>query len=334
MTVLTLVSLFIGALAALGVLAEPRTQRDPIGWLLLGCGGAGAGAVLFLDHPGLSQWYFLWTAEVPVSILAAWGLVLVLERSSRPVMLAATGAVVGVIAVSVTLGLFVPLATTESSSLRAWSAFSVFAALTVGLAMVAARVVPTASPRAVTTALSIMLVAVTVAGIVPAVQNATADSPDLRTATATTPGAFHDGQVEAARWIRDHSGADDVVLTDRHCRGAEVPTCDRRRFFVTAYSERRVLVEGWAYTDRGNESSPGMEDSSPRSVAFWDQDLLALNDGFLDDPDRTAARELYALGVRWIFVDRTVGPLPSFAGVAERSFTTPTAAVYRLLPDD
>ncbi len=80
--------------------------------------------------------------------------------------------------------------------------------------------------------------------------------------------------------------------------------------------------------------SSGTEDVSARRVPFWDQDLLALNDGFLTDPDRGAARELYALGVRWIFLDRTVGPLPQLEGIAEHVFTTPTAAVYRLLPDD
>ncbi len=56
--------------------------------------------------------------------------------------------------------------------------------------------------------------------------------------------------IAAARWLRDNSAPSDLVATNLHClpqRGTST-ACDARHFWVSAYSERHVLVEGWAYT--------------------------------------------------------------------------------------
>ena len=41
---------------------------------------------------------------------------------------------------------------------------------------------------------------------------------------------------------------DEVIATNAHCsRPNRVSPCDARNFWMAAYAERTMLVEGWAY---------------------------------------------------------------------------------------
>ena len=113
------------------------------------------------------------------------------------------------------------------------------------------------------------------------------------------------GEIDAARWIRDHSDVNALVMTNRHCTTTVDPTngCDSRRFVVAAFSERQVLVEGWTATPESAKLGPHGTDSV--TVAYWHPDLLALNDGFIAHPTAAAAAALRAMGVKWIYVDHT-----------------------------
>ena len=150
-------------------------------------------------------------------------------------------------------------------------------------------------------------------------------------ALPATPGATHSDEVAAARWLRDHSEGDDVVMTNRHCRGPEVPGCKRTQFTVAAWSERDVLVEGWAYTSRMNALSA--DSHANTRGPFWDPDLLRLNDRFFVHPTASAARRLQARGVRWVFVYRALPhtKLSKFATLAHRNRIVD---VYRLRQHD
>jgi hypothetical protein len=149
-------------------------------------------------------------------------------------------------------------------------------------------------------------------------------------AAPTSAFAFSSDQVEAARWLRDRSGPRDVVVTNRHCAVPDAPACDSRRFVVTAYTERRVLVEGWAYTPTWFESPTGPD--GPAFRPFWDPELLALNDALFTDPSEEVVRRLVAHGARWAFVDRTAPASDRLGRHAELAHETEWAAVYRL-PD-
>ena len=85
--------------------------------------------------------------------------------------------------------------------------------------------------------------------------------------------------IAAARWLRDNSSPSDLVATNLHCRPRPTSTapCDARHFWVSAYSERHMLVEGWAYTTVATAYgiAHGVSD---RTVPFWDQPMLAAND--------------------------------------------------------
>src|SRR5258705_8958273 len=57
-------------------------------------------------------------------------------------------------------------------------------------------------------------------------------------------------RVDAARWVRDHSSPNDVLATNVHCLGYYGDLGDSRSFWLSAYSERSVLVEGWGFAPR------------------------------------------------------------------------------------
>lgn len=328
--ILALVVMYLGAAAAAVPLTDRTIRRDPAAWLLAGCAAAGAGAVLFTSRSGQGQYYFLWAAEVPLGVLVGWGIGLFLRRSAHRLAVTALGVVTGLGAVVLTQQLWGPL---DERTERLGAAVAALATFIAAVALVAATSVfmlGTCRVRRWRSGVAVALVATAVAGLVPALYGSFDALPDEPRATATSKNAFHSGQIAAARWIRGHSDPDDLVMTNRHCQGPEKPGCDRARFFVTAYSERRVLVEGWAYTERANTLNLGTPEYDPGSGPFSDPELLALNDGFISDPSMEAGRALYDLGVRWVFVDATAPHAGTLEPYARLRFKTATARIYEL----
>jgi hypothetical protein len=138
--------------------------------------------------------------------------------------------------------------------------------------------------------------------------------------------------IASARWLRDHSGPDDVVATDLHCRLAVVGSqpCDARHFWVAAYSERHVLVEGWAYTQMaiGRARTLGV---NPNVVPFWDPALLARNDLAFAQPTPANVAALQAgYGVRWLFADLTIADPAALGRVADLRDRVGDFAIYEL----
>jgi hypothetical protein len=128
----------------------------------------------------------------------------------------------------------------------------------------------------------------------------------------------------AALFVRDGSGDDEVVATNAHCYGPE-DACDARHFWVSALTERRVLVEGWAYPEGFR---PGLTRTSP----FWDRERYAANQAVFEDPDDAAVARLRdEWGVRWLLVDRTLGvESPRLREHATLVLELEDAAVYRV----
>lgn len=152
----------------------------------------------------------------------------------------------------------------------------------------------------------------------------------LRTFTATTLD-----ELRAARWLRAHSGTDDLVATDRHCRrrlrGAQ-PTCDGRAFWLTGTAERRVLVEGWAYTtaSRAYADEHGLRES--HATPFPDRDRLRANDAAFRRPSATGLATLRSrYGVRWLFATRLdAADRRTLDRIADPRFTSGRVRVYEI----
>ncbi|WP_205315361.1 hypothetical protein, partial [Nonomuraea lactucae] len=139
-----------------------------------------------------------------------------------------------------------------------------------------------------------------------------------------------EGGLAAGRWLRAHSGPDDLVATNAHCRWGREEPCDSRFPWVAALSERRVLVEGWAYTSANlSRWRPGLP---PESLPFWDDELIRLNDAAFHAPSADVMRRLRdGHGVRWLFAEERPGTtLPEIGDYATPRFRSGGYAVYQI----
>ncbi|MGL5865507.1 MAG: hypothetical protein ACRCYX_06470 [Dermatophilaceae bacterium] len=317
--------------AGIGALPVSRRWRaDPTTWLLLGAVLAGAGAVGVFSHPGRSQYYFAATAVPLMGIGAAIG-ILEVHRSlgarvmTRMTLVALAGAVALVAVPPGIEGTLSPGNYEQVWALLRWGALILVVVAALGL------IIGRPPAGQVGTALSTLALTVTLSG--PLVLGHAAlnpADPTARPVRTDTVNAVTQQQIDAARWIRDHSDIGDVVMTNRHCTTPREPRdgCDSRRWVVTAFSERQSLVEGWTATPRATRIAPEGRDSI--TVDYWRPDILRLNDGFVAAPSASAASRLRELGVRWVYVDKTRPSATTLEPYATRRFENGDAAVYDL----
>ncbi|BCB84152.1 hypothetical protein [Phytohabitans suffuscus] len=287
-----------------------RLRLEPEQVFLLG--GAVVGPVLYLAtaHPGSSNQYFVRAAFAFGVILSAWGWALVGARVAFAIGFGALLCAVQLIAGPATVTWDPPYDPLRPLLYWALALALVFALL--GL-LWRGRFGP------------ILLTGVLVAGAPGLVMDAAA-AHRYPNGGAYAVTALPASRVEAARWVHDHSDPDDVVATNAHCVLPEEPgVCDARSFWLSAYTERSVLVEGWAFAPRmvGLPYGPW--------EPFWDPELLALNDAAFYAPTPDTLDALRARGVRWLVVDRDVRlESPDLALLAPSTFQNDRMAVYSL----
>ena len=116
-----------------------------------------------------------------------------------------------------------------------------------------------------------------------------------------------------------------------HCLFKRQIRCDSRSYWVTAFTERRALVESWAYTEE-SLSQIGDFDFGFPFFPFDDPALLEENDQAFENP---TAESLAALrddhDVRWLFADTRAGPVSSrLDDLATLRFSAGPVKVYEL----
>ncbi|MEU6427946.1 hypothetical protein ABZ860_18820 [Microbispora sp. NPDC046973] len=330
-TLLYLLCLMVTWCGVLGLLRRPRLLLRPAVMLLLGMGAACCGAVLLLGHPAAGQLYFFGAGYPYLMIVAAYGLVTVAHRAviSLPAIAYAVGVgVVGAYLVRTLCDVRAPLSPGQPESVlyRPYLALTVVAAATV-----AALLLRRGGVRAWAFALVVFTAvgwpAAWAARVLPTVGTV----PSVpRGVPPVGPQAIPSGLVETARWLRARSAPDDLVATNVHCRwGYETP-CDTRQFWVSALTERRVLVEGWAYSDRSQSRwRPG---EATEYLPFWDAERLRANDLAFASPSREGVGRLRdRYGVRWLLVDDRYAPRAAALGeFAELRFRSGDYALYHL----
>lgn len=314
------------------VLPFRRSSRiDPVSWLLIGASIAGATALGIFSHPGKSQGYFTMTAIPLAAVGSAIGLKAVWEwlGPRRALTFAAIG-----LAAALVFARGLPLAIGPLSHRNYPHLWAIAASGAVVIALTAAfgafvlrRGVLRGAAIGVAT-LGLLSGVVTYADAA----RSSLPVPTVPAATLKTPNAVSLGQIRAARYIRDHSGVNDLVMTNRHCTVPRKPYdgCDSRRWLVTAFSERQLLVEGWTATPRATQLAPNGRDSI--TINYWKPQILQLNDGFIAHPTAAAAAELWKLGVRWIYVENTRPHASDLAPYATLGLRTPDASAWRLNP--
>ena len=138
------------------------------------------------------------------------------------------------------------------------------------------------------------------------------------------PWSITIGTEKAANYIKKNSSINDVVATNRHCVGPEEKnTCISRIFTISALSERRTFIEGWAYT-----TCPVSE---ALNNSFWNQPLLRLNQQVMTQSDAKSAAELSKYGVQWLFIDLRRPHSNDYSNIATKEFSDGEIEVWKLI---
>ncbi|HYN97888.1 MAG TPA: hypothetical protein VES42_28945 [Pilimelia sp.] len=341
---LSLAAILPGLAGQVGMLRSRETRLDPAMLTCLGIGAAGVGATLLLGHPGLGQIYFLQSARPALAIAAACGFAFLAAAGTRQ---AARWWAAGAVAVGAGIAGAVRVLDGDtlpgrragaSTDALVWELVWPYAAL-AGCVAVCAAVLSVALRRGPARGATVgLLVAAVVTGMalpssydrLLATYNA-ADQTGWRDVTIKGLRQIPSGGIEAARWLRDNSAPDDLVATNIHCRPGG-RTCDNRHFWISGYTERRVLLEGWGYTEEAMARS-ALYVRQPSDVPYWDPALLAANDAAFRTPTAatvTRLREEYK--VRWLFVDPIAPSSPLLADFATLRYSAGKTAVYELTP--
>ncbi len=304
-----------------------RFRCSAVQWFLLAGAVGGPGLYLLFEQPSGGNQYFTRTGFAFGVMLSAWGYVLVFDRA-RMSALASFRLAAGALAFSIVLVWaqlkFAEPARYDSSyssllPIFGWAgALAVFAAV-AGLAWwITGRFVPGLRRRGGV----VLLTGILVAGAPGLIMD------EYKSLQSPNGGAYTNivmpkSRVDAARWVRDHSAVDDAVATNVHCLGYYGDLCDSRSFWLSAYSERSILVEGWGFAPR--QAVLGL-------APFWDPDRLTLNDTAFNAPSAETLRRLHdGYGVRWLVVDRTISSeSPDLSSFADLRYDNGRVAVYEL----
>ncbi|NYI79938.1 hypothetical protein [Nocardioides panzhihuensis] len=279
--------------------------RRPELVFLVGPWAAGAGALMVLSHPALSQAYFLLGASGFIAVATAIALAELFPgdlswREGVPYVGCAVLGGLALVAARLLVGDDMPADGSVFTS-------TLLTQLVIGLLLLgaAAAVALVYAKRAALPALPVvaaLMTGVLLAGAPQTVALAVAGPSGDRAPVTDIIGP---GGVAAARFVRGHSQPDELIATNAHCIGLPVPDCDRRNFWIAAYAERRVLVEGWAYIDPLVVGQPSTDLNNSAYLPFWDPELLGANDAAITDPSpATIATLRDDHGVDWIVVDR------------------------------
>jgi hypothetical protein len=318
----------------LGLLCQPASLIRADVLLILSMGGAAVGVALLLGSDHANQLYFLRGMYPYLAICAVLGLRVIKRwaRVSRRQMAVAAGVGwIGAYLVPFLAGVQVPL-TGDYLGIAIFAPYALLALL-VMLALVVLRRVLSARP-----ALALVLVAIAAIGLPAEIHDHVLSTASKIVAPRPArPSASHDlpaGVLEVGRWLRAHSAASDLVATNGHCRWVAGDFCDHRQFWVSAVTERRVLLEGWAYTAKNwDRWAPGQD---AIFLPFWNEELLRQNDAAFVAPSHASIRLLRErYGVRWLFVDERWWPgraAARIADFAELAFRSGDIALYRI-PD-
>jgi hypothetical protein len=139
-------------------------------------------------------------------------------------------------------------------------------------------------------------------------------------------------QAAGARWLRGHSSPDEYVATNVHRVGSGEQSRQSLAYWISAYSERRVLLGSWGYSPESTRIQSARHGFGP-TLDYWDPARLEANDLALYDPTPDRLRWLWDQRVRWLLIDRAQGrESPRLAALAEPAWHEGDIALYRLRP--
>ncbi|MEV0268768.1 hypothetical protein AB0H43_08345 [Hamadaea sp. NPDC050747] len=294
---------------------------EPMPGILLGVGTAALLLVLVLAHPAGSEHYFVYSAWPYVCLLVVAGVAALLRSRETAAWRYAAAVGGGALVAYLTVKLGPAHRPAADRLLILVLAYAV--PTVVAVAVAAGLAWRTGGGRRLLTS----LLAVALLGF--AVETSVAGwrpPPDQRPTRFIPAGA-----LEAGRWLRDHSSPDDLVATNAHCWPPVKTGCDSRHFWISAYAERRVLVESWGYTAWAHAEWIPFR-LRPVRVPFHNPALLADNDTAFAQPTAASVGKLRdAYKVKWLFVGLTQHkPADGLDRVAVLRYAAGSCRVYEI----
>ncbi|MBD2760756.1 hypothetical protein IEE94_14720 [Yimella sp. cx-573] len=324
--------------------AEARPARgrlNPIAIFLTSGFVIGMVMTFTIDHPGASEIYFARTGTPFGIILGVWGLSYAIrqarEKHSDEQVFTVLGAAV-MTAIIIVLGVI--LAGGRKPE-RADLAFGLFRPmLVVGGVILAVAVVwwllrRTAAPwlrgvgmvfftTALLTTLSVQGPFMTGMHTVQAITG--------QNEKTLPPWHVTSKEVTGAQWMIENTPPKDVAATNVHCfKKVTYDRCEARSYWLPAFSERRYLVETWAYTEE-NLLQVDKYTGGFGFFPFDDPEKLRINDAAFTDPTPeglATLRDKY--GVKWLVaVTKASKVSPKLDELATLRYTNSDMRIYQL----
>ncbi|MFI6833908.1 hypothetical protein ACIBG5_42815 [Kribbella sp. NPDC050241] len=303
LTLLLAVLLTLQAMAWAGFGVAGR--RDPVAWFLLGAMIAGWAGYLLIDHPSVSESYFIYTSA-PFSLAAAgWFAAVSVRAAQRPIPVAVTAFIVSVVCAGLLVwARGVPAASPGRQLWLSTRVLLVVLALTVVLLLVWRLFFRQAGGG-----LLVVLMLLAISPISSFLQSAAhGDSEKSQTHRAPHWWVYRD-EASAALWLEKNSAPTDVVATNTWCRpaGPQTPGCDARGYLVSGIAGRRTVMEGWAYTNQAMAEQGVGGRRYTEQLSPWPERVTLTTEALATPtPDRLRRlRDEY--DVRWLYVDARDG---------------------------
>ncbi|GAA1773491.1 hypothetical protein [Luedemannella helvata] len=304
--------LLLQAPRLIGLLAlrRERIRRDPAAWLLAGAVVAGLGGMWLLNHPDMAVPAYFFRSVAPLAVvLAVWLLADARAEGVRWTVLVAGG--LAAFVVCWTVAIAVPVRQPAPTP-GAWAAELALPLVTagataIGLLLVVRRQRPSLVRRV---GLPLAVAATLGAGFAGALPARLLHQVPIRNAIGLELSTLSVAEARAALWLGAHADAGDVLATNVHCVPAPtVAGCPARASWVSGLSGRRVLLEGWGYSDAAfaNNGRGGLRYTHQPAP---DPDLLELNDRVFTAPTAADIDLLRARHhVSWLFAHSGAGPV-------------------------
>ncbi|GAA1140225.1 hypothetical protein GCM10009630_43830 [Kribbella jejuensis] len=331
--VLGTLSLLLGLLLTLQAMSWAgfgvMGRKDPIAWFLLGAMIAGWAGYLLVDHPSVSESYFVYTAA-PFSLAGAgWFAATSARASGRPIPIAIAAFVLSIgYAGLLVWARGVPAASTGRQLWLSTRMLLVVLGITLFLLLVWRLTLRQAGGG-----MLVVLVLLSTAPISSFLQSAVRGDTEKAPTYRAAHWWVYPDEAEAALWLGQNSATTDVVATNTWCRpaGSIASGCDARGYLVSGIAGRRTFLEGWAYTNQamakqGQGGHRYTEQPSP-----W-PDRYALTEQALTAPTPAALRKLHGeYGVRWLYADARNGPVaPALDQLAVLRHSIGKVRIYEL----
>jgi hypothetical protein len=323
MTLAMLTAWLLSGVGAYGLIKADR-WRDPRAVWLAFCVPTGIGVGLLLYRSGFAQLWFQRTVAEMVALLSAWGLCYLLPKVNRQQAIlyggaaAASGLVVFGIASFFEDRRKVTIDSTQTTLVATVLLPLLVIAVFIVIGRVRSRERASGIVTGTTWSTSALCVCIMLGfGAMNVWSFAYDVVSDQKMRAPHYRALFAPGGTQAAEKLRDESGVHDIVATNIHCVFPDDKVCDNRNFWVSAWSERQMVIEGWGYTAATNKNYVAGEANS--TIPAPDPELLKLNDAAFTDPSaETIGALVDAHDVKWLFVSKDypadIGGLKSLDG--------------------